>query len=411
MSRILLLCPEPLSHGQPAGVGIRFIEFSRALLADGHSVTILSADGGAVEGCSAAATSPQSIRDASLASDVAVLQGHVANEFVAHAAAIPLVVDLYDPWIVENLHYFEERGAQVFLHDHATLLRSLRHGDFFLCASEAQRFFYLGMLAAVGRLNPVAYADDASASKLLAVAPFGVPPQRTPPPRNLESPALLFGGIYDWYDPIIAIEAVAQARARIPGLTLSFNRHPNASITPQSKAAAAERHVVTNGYTSFVRFEDWTPYGERAAFFDRFSAAILTFPRTLETDLAMRTRILDYLWAGLPVITSPGRGTDEIIAKHGAGMVVESDEPAAFAGAIVEILSDPARLASMVAGASSFARENQWSKVSAPLLEFCRDPRIDPAKGAFSTLGPSAAEATSPERLMERLRRRFGGKS
>ena len=54
MSRVLLLCPEPLGHGQPAGVGIRFLEFARALLTDGHSVTMLSADGGSVAGCAAA---------------------------------------------------------------------------------------------------------------------------------------------------------------------------------------------------------------------------------------------------------------------------------------------------------------------------------------------------------------------
>ena len=90
MSRVLLLCPEPLGHGQPAGVGIRFLEFARALRADGHSVTMLSADGGAVEGCVCAALSPAAIRDASSVSDVAVLQGHVANEFVAHAEPIPL---------------------------------------------------------------------------------------------------------------------------------------------------------------------------------------------------------------------------------------------------------------------------------------------------------------------------------
>ncbi|MBI2215427.1 MAG: glycosyltransferase family 4 protein [Acidobacteria bacterium] len=411
MSRVLLLCPEPLAHGQPAGVGIRFIEFARALLADGHSVTILSADGGAVEGCSAAPILPHAIHDASATSDVAVIQGHVINEFVAHGTQIPLVVDLYDPWIVENLHYFEQRGRQVFLHDHATLLRSLRHGDYFLCASEAQRFFYLGMLAAVGRLNPLTYTENPSARGILAIAPFGVPPQRSAPPRNLETPALLFGGIYDWYEPIVAIEAVARARAHVPGLTLSFSRHPNASITPQSKAGEAERHVANKGYDAFVRFEGWTPYDARASFFDRFAAAILTFPRTIETDLAMRTRILDYLWAGLPVITSPGRGTDEIIRQHGAGVVVDSDDPAAFAEAIEGLLTDVDRLASMVAGASAFARDNQWSRVAAPLLDFCRNPRVDPAKSAFSTLGPSAAQATSPEGLVERLRRRLGGKS
>lgn len=411
MSRVLLLCPEPLGHGQPAGVGIRFLEFARALLAEGHSVTVLSADGGGVEGCAAAAISPAAIRDASRASDVAVLQGHVANEFAAHAAPIPLVVDLYDPYIVENLHYFDERGEQVFVHDHATLLRSLRHGDFFLCASEAQRLFYLGMLMSLGRLNPVAYRDDRNAGNLLAVAPFGVPPPREVPPRRLDEPALLFGGIYDWYEPLVAIEAVAIARTRISGLTISFNRHPNALLTPQSKAAEAERHVREKGYDSFVTFEQWTPYEHRAAFFDRFAASILTFPRSIETDLAMRTRILDYLWAGLPVITSPGRGTDEIVLRHRAGVVVDSDDPAEFANAIVDLLTDRDRVAAMVAGAATFARENQWARTVAPLLEFCRNPRVDPAKHAFSTEGPSAAIANAPSSLLARIRRRLGGRA
>lgn len=411
MSRVLLLCPEPLAHGRPAGVGIRFIEFSRALLADGHEVTILSADGGAVDGCRAGRLTPQSIHDASAASDVAVLQGHVANEFVAHAGTIPVVVDLYDPWIVENLHYFDERGDEVFLHDHATLLRSLRAGDFFLCASEAQRFFYLGLLAATGRLNPLAYRDDPTARSLVAIAPFGVPPERTPPAKSLDAPALLFGGVYDWYEPIVAIEAVAEARRAIPGLTLAFNRHPNAAATPQGKAAEAELHVARRGYGSFVTFEPWTPYDERLAFFDRFAGAILTFPRTVETDLAMRTRILDYLWAGLPVVTSPGRGTDEILGRHGAGIVVDADEPRAFAAAIVDLLTTPGRHAALAAGAASFARENQWSRTAAPLLEFCRNPRIDAAKGAYPTLGPSAAVAASPESIVTRLRRRLGGRT
>ena len=50
-SRVLLICPEPLSEAKPAGVGIRFIEFARQILKDGHSVTVLSADGGSVDGC------------------------------------------------------------------------------------------------------------------------------------------------------------------------------------------------------------------------------------------------------------------------------------------------------------------------------------------------------------------------
>jgi len=44
--RVMLVCPEPLGHRQPAGVGIRFLEIERVLRAGGHEVTLLSLDAG-----------------------------------------------------------------------------------------------------------------------------------------------------------------------------------------------------------------------------------------------------------------------------------------------------------------------------------------------------------------------------
>ena len=44
----------------------------------------------------------------------------------------------------------------------------------------------------------------------------------------------------------------------------------------------------------------------------------------LETDLAMRTRMFDCLWGELPVVTSPAGGTDPLIERYGAGIVVDS---------------------------------------------------------------------------------------
>jgi hypothetical protein len=57
-------------------------------------------------------------------------------------------------------------------------------GDFLVCASEKQRDFWLGHLAALGRLNTVSYDDDVTLRSLIDVAPFGispVPPQRSRP--------------------------------------------------------------------------------------------------------------------------------------------------------------------------------------------------------------------------------------
>lgn len=406
MTRVLLVCPEPLGHGQPAGVGVRFIEMAGVLLADGHAVTVLSADGGAVAGCRTGNLEPESMRDSSVVADVAVVQGHAANAFFAHGRVIPTVIDLYDPFIIENLHYYATRGAEVYTHDHATLIRSLMRGDVFLCASAAQRLFYLGLLLAVGRLNPVAFDTDSHLGGLLRLAPFGVQPAR--PARSRPTNAILFGGIYDWYDPITAIDAAAIARKSIPDITLTFTRHPNPDSTPQGKAAEAMEHVRRWGHDQFIRFEPWVPYEQRGEFFERHALAMLCFPQSIETDLSMRTRVYDYLWGGLPVITSPAPGTDEILLRYSTGAVVRAGSAETFAAAIVSILSDRDRLQEMSQGTTRFVRDHQWPLVLEPLREFCRNPAFEKSKEAF------AVELETPARtesILDRLRRRIGGAS
>jgi len=417
MSRVMLVCPEPLGHGQPAGIGIRFLEIARVLRDDGHAITILSPDAGEVDGCTCAYINPETLLSVSEGSDVAVVQGHVANAFFLQAAAIPTVVDLYDPYIIENLHYYQERGAEVFQHDHFTLVSSLSRGDFFLCASETQRMFYLGALLAAGRLNPAAFEHDPDLHSLIAVAPFGVSSRVSGSPslrvaekepetsrdretrtlgasetrRPGDSLRILFGGIYDWYDPILAIEAVKL----VANATLTFTHHPNPELTPQGKLAEAMEHVRRNAY-GHVQFEPWAPYDQRAAFFSEFDLALLTFPRSVETDLSMRTRIYDYLWCGLPVVTSSAPGTDEILTRYRAGVVVTSDCPQAFAEAI--------RTAPRDGDFDRFVAEHQWDRTLAPLREFCRAPRIERTKDAFA-MRPAIPER--PVSILSRLKRRL----
>ena len=403
MSRALLVCPEPLGHGQPAGVGIRFLEMARVLRDDGHAVTLLSPDAGSVEGCAADYINPPTIARHSAYSDVAVVQGHVANAFFMDARPVPAVVDLYDPFIVENLHYFGERGGGVFAHDHVTLMNSLVRGDFFLCASEAQRLFYLGALLAAGRLNPVLFDSDPSLDSLIAIAPFGVEPPRPVATREREAPEVLFGGIYDWYDPICAIEAIAIARDSLPGATITFTTHPNPEITPQGKLAEAIAHAKNRGY-DFVKFEPWVAYDKRADFFDRFALALLTFPRSIETELSMRTRIYDYLWCGLPVVTSSAPGTDEILERYHAGRVITGDSPEAFATEVVALMLAHEAYYSMVRGTQQFVHEHQWARTLGPLREFCRAPRVDATKESFAA-APSIPDP--PKSILNRIRRRL----
>lgn len=402
---MLLVCPEPLGHRHPAGIGIRFLEMARVLLADGHTVNVLSLDGGTVPGCSSAKTSPETLTRGTEDSDVAVVQGHVANDLFIHGRPIPTAVDLYDPFIIENLHYYASRGAEVFTHDHGTLVRSLLRGDLFLCASDSQRMFYLGLMLAVGRLNPILFEADPHLSSLIQLAPYGVQP---PGPRTTHPPAhdILFGGIYDWYDPVLAIDAVALLRRRIPDARLTFSTQPNPSLTPQGKAAEAITYVRDKAYEDFIRFEPWIPYEERGPFFQRFSAALLTFPQSLETDLAMRTRIYDYLWGGLPVVTSSAPGTDALLRRYNAGIVLANGGSAEdFAAVLEEVIQNREPF---VEGAHRFVAENQWERVLQPLVEFCRSPRFEKTKETFAT---PLEVPDRPASILDRLRRRIAGAS
>ncbi|HEU4521237.1 MAG TPA: glycosyltransferase, partial [Thermoanaerobaculia bacterium] len=206
--------------------------------------------------------------------------------------------------------------------------------------------------------------------------------------------------------PVLAIDATAIVRRTIPGATLTFTRHPNPGITPQGKAAEALDHVRRQGHEDFVRFEPWVPYRDRGAFFERYDVALLTFPQSIETDLSMRTRIYDYLWGGLPVVTSSATGTDQILQRYKAGSVLAAGGAEAFATEIIRVLQDGRRREEMVAGATRFVRDHQWPNALAPLRDFCRAPRLETSKESFAV--PLNVPQQRPS-ILHRLRRRMGG--
>ena len=68
--------------------------------------------------------------------------------------------------------------------------RDLQPGDIIAAVNnmlddgDRQRQFYLGFLAALGRLNPARVGRDPDLEELIAIVPFGVP-ERLPEPRPL----------------------------------------------------------------------------------------------------------------------------------------------------------------------------------------------------------------------------------
>lgn len=352
-----------------------------------------------------------------------------------------LAMDDYDPllseWLAETAiknttsqeSAWRQRMNAIHLH--------WLHGDFFFCASERQRDWMLGILEAMGRLNLHTYGEDHTLRRLVDVVPTGLPAAPPIHTRNVfrntwpgidQNDVLLLwgGGLWPWLDPLTAIHAVHQVRNQINSLKLLFpgTRRPNTNIS-DFRTLLPEVQALTQSLNlqDCILFGDWMPYKDWPNALLEADLALTLHIDSLETRLAFRSRVLDYIWAGLPTIASAGDATSDLIQHYGLGIVVAPGNVDAVANAIVALAC-----AGRPLPGADFDRARQaltWEVVLQPLIHFCLNPRRAPDKVAMpGRIGPpffvakveeashwkSVSEAYANGRFMRFMRWLKGGR-
>lgn len=328
--------------------------------------------------------------------DVVILQGHVLEmaPSLKHEYAHKIVVcDVYDPMHLELLEQGKDAPDDRREADLAGVTRvldaQLRRGDFFLCASERQRHFWLGHLTALGRLSPQLYDADPTTRSLLAVVPFGLsaePPRRTGPGLRSalgladdDRVVLWAGGVYSWFDPLTLVRAFETLSENRPDARLVFlgMKHPNPEVGEMDIAARTRRLAEDLGLTGKHVFfnEQWVPYHERQNWLLDANCGVTTHYEHVETMFAFRTRVLDYLWAGLPIVTTDGDAFADLVREERLGVVVPAEDPGALADALERCLYDTEFARDCRDRIAAVAERFTWPNVLRPLVEFCRDPR------------------------------------
>jgi len=343
---------------------------------------------------------PSSLRRLAEDADVIFVQGFALVQFpFLTGLLVPIVVDLYCPFTIEHLEQTRGRAAagDPAVNEEAAgflgvLNGQIDHGDFFICASEVQRDFWIGALHSRGRINPRTYADDPTLRRLIDVVPFGLPDEDFARTAAALAPVLkgvrpgiaptdtvlLWGGsLLDWQDPVTLIEAVALLAPRRPDVKLVFmgTKHPNPLVKPMRAVAASRERAEALGLVDrHVFFNDWVPYGERARWLAEADLGVSTHREHLETHFAFRTRMLDYVWARLPIVCTDGDVFARLVRSEGLGATVPPGDPAALAQAIERLLADDGARASARLALERLGRELQWSRVVAPLARFLDAP-------------------------------------
>jgi glycosyltransferase involved in cell wall biosynthesis len=412
MPRVLIISGDTINENM-AGMGMRYWELAHALAA--HCQVTLAIPN--PTGLSSAQVQVVSfdlrsgdLKPCVVGMDVIVLQGNILHFHpYLRELGVPLAVDLYVPNLLESLVWHDRDDQATWQPAYEEYLRVqlelLRAGDFFFCASERQRDYWLGWLHAQKRLNPHTYRQDPTFRRLIDIVPFGMPSERPVATRAVlkgvhpgiaptDRVVLWSGGLWDWLDPLTLIRAVAQLTATHPELKLYFmgTRHPNSVVQGMSmpeQAADLARDLGLIDRTVF--FGDWVPYNERVNYLLEADLAVVSHLGHIETHFSFRTRVLDCIWTGLPLVITEGDLMAEWVQSYHLGLTVPAADVNAMAVAIDCLLASGRQ--ALASSFDSLRDSLAWSKVIHPLVQFCLHPAPAPDKGLYLTESERVSQA------------------
>jgi hypothetical protein len=392
---VLVVSAEPVGPVM-AGPAIRAAELARALAAR-CDVTLAAPAPSSASGLrvlEAGMADVEALVAAAREHDVVVAQELPPTALERIAGGPRLVIDLYNPVVVEALEAVASRprGSQRRIYA-ALVQRTLAQcaaADLIVCANERQRDLWIGGMAMRGLIDVDSYRRDPTLRSLVMVVPFGLPEQ---PPAATGALRAAFpaigpedrvmvwgGGLWGWLDPITPMRAVA----RLDGVHLVLMGAGRPGLDATGQAPSVERALAEADRHERVHVNrDWVPYAERGGWLAGADLGVSAHHDHLEARYAHRTRVLDYLWAGLPVVATRGDALADLVEREGLGRTVAPGDADGFAEACHALLgAEGAAARERIAAVTPDLR---WSAVAEPLVEWCAtdQPRRGVRRGAL----------------------------
>jgi len=231
----------------------------------------------------------------------------VASRFAKRHSA-PVWIDVFGDPLCETQSQQETIGdaesadATQFVHIWKLLTDGLLAGDRFSALSERQRFAMLGQLGCCGRLNQFT-ADE----NLVSTIPYSVfAEDLTPLPAGNpdEDFTVLWSGSFNtWMDVPTLTKGLCDALRNDPQLKLFV---VGGSI-PGYNDVSYEQFITgikSAGVEGAVTLMNWQPYSALPSLYKRCNLGISIDQYGYEAELGSRTRLVNFLAAGLPVAST-----------------------------------------------------------------------------------------------------------
>ena len=306
--RVLYLCADRGIHrGGTKGASLHVEAFTAALAARGHDVTFVASAQHASGSCTGGI-------------DVVHERyslGHVAGLELAARLRVPFVLEVNAPLVQEAARH---RPGTVRPSDTEAERRLLRQADLVLAVSEPLRRWAAGVRG--GEAGTTVLAN-------------GCDPARFPRPAPVTGrPTLVFlGHPKPWHGADRLVPVLGAVRASgVDARLLVLGGGPGAdAVRADAARAALGAQVEVTGPLSPA---------EAAARLRRGWIGLAPYPRQ-EPFYFSPLKVLDYLAAGLPVVTTRQGDLAQLVGR--AGIVVDPGDDAAFGTAVASLARHPQR--------------------------------------------------------------------
>ena len=134
----------------------------------------------------------------------------------------------------------------------------------------------------------------------------------------------------------------------------------------------AGRRGLLDKHVFFLK--GWVPYAERGSYLADADIGVSSHLLHVETAFSFRTRMLDYLWAGLPIVCTEGDEFARVVQRDGLGRVVGAVDREGWVLALRELLGNPDQLLACRRAVELTAQQFGWERSLAALLDYCDDP-------------------------------------
>ncbi|MEN9306268.1 MAG: hypothetical protein RL173_200 [Fibrobacterota bacterium] len=293
----------------------------------------------------------------------------------SYGMALPELVKIYPSWTAR--HAWKDRIRRCLKFGFIS-----RYAEKIYLSHDAQLFLLAGTVFS-GRTTTDSSTADSLAEKVLYI-PMGVSSPSTsadlpnPYPESIRSRRIFLwgGGIWAWFDTPTLIHAFDRIRDT-DAVLFFISGQDHSGLAIHQKALESTRTLAREmgllGNNVFFNDRSVGP-SDLPAYLQHAWSGVMANPRCLEAESSWRTRYLDLLGAGLPLVVS---GRDPLALRMesgGAALLSSAGDINGLASNLRKLTQDSSLKSQMGAAAKSIGSKMHWNTTLAPLRDVLQDP-------------------------------------